>query len=154
MKKMKKYKKDKKSENQKKKWNKGNKKLKRFKEEHQCLEVKCQGTPCFKSGQMITVPLLLDGKDDEFYCSFIYASNVVDERKELWGDLKNHQDSLMFRDKPWLIFGGFNEILEAEEHSDMTQSMSATHGMRDFQDVMNYNSSKRYVVPWPSIYLV
>lgn len=55
--------------------------------------------------------------EDDFFCSFIYASNQAEERKELWKDLKNHHDSPLFRDNPWLIFGNFNEIIEVEEHS-------------------------------------
>ncbi|KAL1198858.1 hypothetical protein V5N11_008478 [Cardamine amara subsp. amara] len=97
-------------------------------------------TPFFKSGQMITISILLDGCEEEFFCSFIYASNSVEERKELWGDLKNHQDSPLFRNKPWLIFGDFNEILEVEEHSEPILTMAAYNGMTDFQEVVRYNS--------------
>lgn len=89
-------------------------------------------TPCFKSGKLITCSVLMDGSEEEFFCSFIYASNVVEERKELWEDLKNHQNSPMFRSKPWLIFGDFNEILDIEEHSDHTRSPTIPVGMRDF----------------------
>lgn len=74
-------------------------------------------TPCFKSGQVITCSILMDGMEEEISCSFVYASNTMEERKELWNDLKNHQDSPLFRNKAWLIFGDFNETLELEDHS-------------------------------------
>lgn len=54
---------------------------------------KVRVTPFFKSGQVITCSILLDGMNDEFFCSFIYASNHAEERKELWKDLRHHQDS-------------------------------------------------------------
>lgn len=83
--------------------------------------------------------VLLDGINEELFCSFIYASNYVEERKELWEDLRNHQDSPLFRDKPWLILGDFNEIIDMEEHSGFLDSQTPL-GMRDFQDVVRYNS--------------
>lgn len=52
-------------------------------------------TPCFKSSEMITVSVLLDGMVEEFLVSFVYASNCSEERKELWNDLKDHQDTTM-----------------------------------------------------------
>lgn len=78
---------------------------------------KVRVTPCFKSGQVITCSILMDGMEEEIFCSFVYASNTMEERKELWNDLKNHQDSPLFRNKAWLIFGDFNETLELEDHS-------------------------------------
>lgn len=78
---------------------------------------KTRVTPCFKSGQVITCSILMEGKEEEIFCSFVYASNSMEERKELWADLKAHQDSPLMRNKPWLIFGDFNEILDIEEHS-------------------------------------
>lgn len=74
-------------------------------------------TPVFKSGQ-----ILMDGQAKEFFCSFIYASNSVEERKSLWDDLKTHHNSPMFRDNNWLVFGDFNEILHGSEHSNLGNS--------------------------------
>lgn len=39
--------------------------------------------PFFKSGQMITYLVKLDDINEEFFCSFIYASDFVEERGEL-----------------------------------------------------------------------
>jgi len=50
-------------------------------------------TPCFTSSQMITCSVQVEGTDNEFFCSFVYASNFVEERKVLWEDLRNHHDS-------------------------------------------------------------
>lgn len=95
-------------------------------------------TPCFKSSQMINVSNLLDGMAEEFLCSFVYASNFTEDRKELWNDLKDHQGSAVFKDKPWIVVGDFNEIIELDEH--LGHNISAvTTGMRDFQEVIRHN---------------
>lgn len=97
-------------------------------------------TPVFKSGQMITCSVLTEESPEEFLVSFIYASNYVEDRKELWEDLKNHYDMPMFRAKGWMILGDFNEILEGEEHSNFENSPFIPQGMRDFQEVVRYCS--------------
>lgn len=95
-------------------------------------------TPVFKSAQIITCSVLLPGRDEEFFCSFIYAYNTVEERKELWEDLRNHNDAPMFKNKKWMLMGDFNEILESEEHSGFEASPRPLPGMRDFQEVSRY----------------
>lgn len=97
-------------------------------------------TPVFKSSQMITCWVLLEGATDEFLCSFIYASNFVEDRRELWEDIRNHHDSPLFRNKQWMICGDFNEILDGEEHSSFEDSPLNLTGMREFQDVVRYCS--------------
>jgi len=89
---------------------------------------------------MITCSVLLEGKEEEFFCSFIYASNFVEERKILWEDIRNHHDSPLFRNKPWMLCGDFNEILDGSEHSNYDTSPFTPLGMRDFQEVVRYSS--------------
>lgn len=95
-------------------------------------------TPCFKSGQIITCSILMEGMSEEIFRSFIYASNSMEERKELWTDLKAHHDSPMMRNKPWLILGDFNEILDMDEHSGHEDNQFQLSGMREFQDMVNH----------------
>ena len=38
-------------------------------------------TPCFKSTQLVTCSVLLEGMEDEFYYSFVYGLNLAAERK-------------------------------------------------------------------------
>ena len=45
-----------------------------------------------------------------FFCSFIYAHVRASSRKELWKDLVFH--SLLVKDKPWLLMGDLNVILD------------------------------------------
>lgn len=94
----------------------------------------------FKSGQMITCSIKLQHMDEEFCCSFIYASNFAEERKELWRDIQHQHDLASSRGKPWIIFGDFNETLDLEEHSNSDTSPQVTSGMHDFQDVVRYCS--------------
>ncbi|KAF8092913.1 hypothetical protein N665_0396s0003, partial [Sinapis alba] len=99
---------------------------------------KVRVTPCYKSGQLITCSILFEGSSEEVFCSFVYAYNTQEARRELWDELKTHQDSAMMRNKPWLVFGDFNEILEIEEHSGQGHLISA--GMREFKEIINYCS--------------
>ena len=101
---------------------------------------KVRVTSCFKSSQIITCAILLDRMIEEIFCSFVYAANTTEERKELWQDLKSHHDSPMIRNNPWLVFGDFNEILDEEEHSGNENMTLVSNSMRDFQGVANYCS--------------
>ena len=101
---------------------------------------KVRVTPCFKSAQLITCSILMEGAQEDIICSFVYAANRAEERRVLWEDLKNHQDSPMIRNKPWIVMGDFNETLEIEEHSGYTNSPLVTPGMREFQEVIQYCS--------------
>lgn len=89
---------------------------------------------------MITCSVLVEGSDEEFVVSFIYASNFVEERRELWEDIKNHHDTPMLRHKAWLIMGDFNEILDGEEHSRFEDTPFIPQGMREFQTTVQYCS--------------
>lgn len=69
--------------------------------------------PVYKSDQLITCSVGIQGKE-EFYCTFVYASTQYEERKVLREDLCHHHNSSSFKNKPWMIMGDFNEILEGE----------------------------------------
>lgn len=96
-------------------------------------------TPCFQSAQLITCSVLLEGMVDEIFCSFVYGFNLEEERKELWKDLKSHQDSPMIKKSPWIVQGDFNEILSGWEHSVEDVSHDS-QGMQNFQDTVKYCS--------------
>lgn len=95
-------------------------------------------SPVFKSDQIITVSVKIQGMEDEFFCLFVYAINTMEERKELWEDICNHQDSPMFRNKVWITMGDFNEVLEGSEHSGYDNDPSISNGMGDFQRVTRH----------------
>lgn len=87
-------------------------------------------TPVYKSSQIITCLVCVNGDEEYFFCLFVYASNFEGERRVLWDDLKDHHNSPMFRAKKWLVFGYFNEILSREDHSNVNYIV--LQGMRDF----------------------
>ncbi|KAG7564122.1 Reverse transcriptase zinc-binding domain [Arabidopsis suecica] len=88
---------------------------------------------------IITCSVKLEGEDSDFFCSFVYASNFDEERRKCWNGLRDHYDSPIIRNKPWMLLGDFNVIIEVEEHS-RADSPNFTHGMQDFQDLVNYCS--------------
>lgn len=89
-------------------------------------------TPVYKTDQLVTVKVEL-GNEEGFYCTSVYASNQVEERKVLWGDLIHHHESPSFKNKAWMILGDFNEILEGDESSRFEYGGRMSSGMRDFQ---------------------
>lgn len=89
-------------------------------------------TPVYKSDQMITCSIGFQ-EEEVFFCTFVYASNSVEGRKELWKDLIHHKNSQLFKNKEWLIMGDFNEILDGEENSAFSELGRLPSGMRDFQ---------------------
>lgn len=93
-------------------------------------------TPVYKSAQLISCLVLLPGQREEFVCSFIYAYNTMEERKELWEDLRSHHEAPLLKNKKWILMGDFNEVLEGEEHSGFSDLPRVTSGMRDFQDAV------------------
>lgn len=95
-------------------------------------------TPVFKSGQMITCEVKMDGQEEELSCSFFYASNLEDERRVLWNDIRNHSVSQMFQNKQWLIIGDFNEILVGNEHSRYESNPVISQGTRDFHNLVQH----------------
>lgn len=95
-------------------------------------------TPVFKSEHIITCSVLMEGQEEEFFCSFIYASNDEVERRDLWEDLRIHHNSPIFRNKKWIIFGDFNEILVGDEHSSYANNPTIAQGTRDFQSLAQH----------------
>lgn len=102
------------------------------------LENNVRVTPLYKTSQLITCSIYIEGRKEEFFVSIIYASNFVAERKILWKDLQYHHDSPLFRNKAWLICGDFNEILEIDDHSLSLSTPVVPTGMRDFQDLVRH----------------
>lgn len=92
-------------------------------------------TPVYKSDQLITCMVELEN-EEVFYCSSVYASNFVEERRKLWEDLLYHHNSACFKNKAWMIMGDFNEILEGAESSSFITGRRIPNGMREFQSAV------------------
>lgn len=62
----------------------------------------------------------------------------MEERNELWEDLRSHYDAPMLKSKRWILMGDNNDILDGEEHSGFSDSPMIPMGMRDFQEITSY----------------
>lgn len=87
-----------------------------------------------KSGQMITCKISVEPYEVEFYVGFIYASNFMEERRDLWREIQTISVSSILRGQPWILCGDYNEILELDEHSRIMPSISL--GTREFREVV------------------
>lgn len=58
-----------------------------------------RSTPLYKTDQLITISVSVEGQIEELFCTFVYASNSQEERKILWEDLRVRKDSPLFRNK-------------------------------------------------------
>lgn len=61
----------------------------------------------------------------------MYARNTVEERRGLWEDICNHQDSHMFQNQQWIIVGDLNKVLEGSEHFGYDNDPSIPSRMRE-----------------------
>lgn len=87
-----------------------------------------------QSKQMITCEVQLPNYP-VFTYSAIYASNLSDERTDLWVELLNTHSALSLDSQPWMIGGDFNQILHGHDHSSFCHS---THSslMYQFRDCL------------------
>nr|GEV95401.1 hypothetical protein [Tanacetum cinerariifolium] len=78
---------------------------------------------------------LIESVDNKvnFFCSFIYASNSNNERRELWSNLMNHKSIAGIHS--WTLMGDFNVILKPEEQSNGSSGL--TSDMSEFRDAVN-----------------
>ena len=85
-----------------------------------------------QSRQMMTCEITIPNSLPIVYTA-IYASNLGEERTDLWVELMNLHTSLMLDTKPWMIGGDFNQILFSCEHSLNidNHSPSQMYGFRD-----------------------
>ncbi|CAD5326520.1 unnamed protein product [Arabidopsis thaliana] len=88
-----------------------------------------------KSLQMITCEVLLPGSPSWIIVSVVYAANEVASRKELWIEIVNMVVSGIIGDRPWLVLGDFNQVLNPQEHSNPV-SLNVDINMRDFRDCL------------------
>nr|GEY17072.1 RNA-directed DNA polymerase, eukaryota, reverse transcriptase zinc-binding domain protein [Tanacetum cinerariifolium] len=75
---------------------------------------------------------IVDSKQ-KFFCSFVYAANTGKERKHLWKELGRCKSFI--KDKPWVLMGDWNVILNIEDHSEGGSCKS--NDMIDFQECID-----------------
>ncbi|GKE44050.1 reverse transcriptase domain-containing protein [Tanacetum coccineum] len=81
------------------------------------------------------------------FCSFIYAGNLISERRLLWAELGLHK--LMVRGYPWTLLGDFNVALNFKDTFSGSSFLSSD--MIEFKDcvadieVMDINCSSKFL---------
>lgn len=90
--------------------------------------------PLFSDLQSITCEVKLE-EGQSFIYTAVYASNEVEERKDLWLSLRDSYIAFNLATKPWIVNGDFNEILSPSETSNASIIRSSS-GMRGFSDCL------------------
>ncbi|KAF3567732.1 hypothetical protein DY000_02018584 [Brassica cretica] len=72
-----------------------------------------------QSRQSLTCLVTIPNKDP-FYYTAVYASNLAEERIELWTEMFQLHSSFDLQSKAWFVGGDFNQIIRATEHSSPT----------------------------------
>lgn len=87
-----------------------------------------------QSRQMITCEVLIPSCPPFIY-SAIYASNLSEERADLWVELLHLHATQALDSRPWFVGGDFNQILFGFEHSAFNPSFHSLH-MCQLRDVL------------------
>lgn len=90
--------------------------------------------PVSTSAQMITVWVRFTASGDTFLSSFVYASNCMIERRELWHEMETISNSVAGDTNAWIIQGDFNVALSSLEHSRLVESAADSSAIREFQN--------------------
>lgn len=70
-----------------------------------------------ESRQCITCMLTLPNNPTPIYYSAVYASNLSDERSDLWVELLNNATTFDMENNCWFVGGDFNQALYPSDHS-------------------------------------
>lgn len=87
-----------------------------------------------QSHQVVTCELILPNCLPIIYTA-IYASNLSDERNDLWVEFLNLHTTFGLDSKPWIIGGDFNQILYSSDHSAFNHNKHSTR-MFQFRDCL------------------
>ncbi|KAF3493327.1 hypothetical protein DY000_02054552 [Brassica cretica] len=87
-----------------------------------------------QSRQSLTCILTIPNKYHIYY-SAVYASNLAEDRLELWAELIHLHSTFDLQNKAWFVGGDFNQIVHASEHSS-DAVVSQDHQMYMMQDCL------------------
>ncbi|GKE04119.1 hypothetical protein Tco_1396137, partial [Tanacetum coccineum] len=85
------------------------------------------------TSQAIHTQVMLKADRKVLFCTFVYASNSYETRRELWYSLEMHKQFVNTR--PWVIMGDFNAALFIEDTFHGSKNINIS--MRDFNDCVN-----------------
>ncbi|GJZ49360.1 protein LAZ1 [Tanacetum coccineum] len=93
-------------------------------------KTKGASTPSEDTDQAMHVKVIHKVSTKIMFCSFIYAGNLVSERRLLWAELGLHK--LMVRGYPWTLLGDFNVALNFKDTFSGSSFLSSD--MIEFKD--------------------
>ena len=82
-----------------------------------CWSEDVEVVPVLVSAQMITCWVKFKDTGDIFLASFIYGSNFMMERRDLWREMDTVARLVAAGTNPWILQGDFNVTKSAMEHS-------------------------------------
>ncbi|GKA28479.1 sodium/hydrogen exchanger 6, partial [Tanacetum coccineum] len=68
-----------------------------------------------QTNQVMHVQVNTRADHKTFFCSFVYADDYDIDRRMLWTNLVGH--AVLMRNRPWVLLGDFNPMLNLEDHS-------------------------------------
>ena len=101
-----------------------------------CWSEDVEVVPVLVSAQMITCWVKFKDTGDIFLASFIYGSNCMMERRDLWREMDTVARLVAAGTNPWILQGDFNVTKSAMEHSRFLDTAGENLAIREFQDII------------------
>lgn len=92
-----------------------------------------------KSAQLMLCGVSVPATGESFSVAFVYGFNTVVQRRDLWGELSNIVQHSPANQRPLIILGDFNQILNASEHYSVIPHPLPLAGMNELQTFLGNN---------------
>ncbi|GKA91797.1 auxin efflux carrier, partial [Tanacetum coccineum] len=86
-----------------------------------------------QTDQAVHSRLWLKKEKKEIFCTFVYAHNKYNQRRDLWNALCLHK--VFVNNRPWCLLGDFNATLHLSESTASSSCIDIA--MREFKDCVN-----------------
>ncbi|CAA7053092.1 unnamed protein product [Microthlaspi erraticum] len=88
------------------------------------------------SAQTVTCGIYLPAEKVSLTVTFVYAFNLLEERRALWDELIELNNSTPVASHPWAVIGDFNQILRVNHHSNSGIEEVEISGIQEFTEAM------------------
>lgn len=89
-----------------------------------------------KSDQLVVCGVFDLASQVSLTVGFAYAHNIEGQRKRLWEEMASLSRHRLVKDKPLIILGDFNQIINASEHFSILPYDLPVRGMEEFRDCL------------------